>query len=173
LPSLLHPLSHYDLSAQVYKAELEEIQKLLSKLKKQLRDLKTTYRVLIPEGRMFKLNFTINAAETGHYEVYSREAIYALRDATGVISVSLGSCHCRSCYTMNGATETSRHNFTNNDPIAQYTSVENSYDTIYNHIHGLLAYVHIARVANCYTEFEYHDHNGLHTIEHHKTLVVW
>ena len=173
LPSLLHPLSHYDLAAQVYKGELEEVQKLLPLLAKHLIDLKSIYRVFIPQGRMFKLNFTINATDTGHYEIHSKETIYALRNAAGIITVSIGDCHCKTCYTMNGVTETSRYNFANTDPIAQYTSVENSYDTIYNHIHGLPAYAHIARVANCYTEFEYHDHNGMHTIEHHKTLVVW
>jgi energy-coupling factor transporter ATP-binding protein EcfA2 len=47
LPSLLHPLSHYDLSSQVYKIELEEIQVLLPQIITQLTELKTNYRVLI------------------------------------------------------------------------------------------------------------------------------
>lgn len=173
LPTLLHPLSHYQLSAQVYKVELENIQELIPKLEIQLKNLKSTYRVFIPQGRMFKLNFTINAADTGHYEIWSKETIYALRDSAGEITVSTGSCHCKTCYTVSGVTETSRHNFSNNDVLAQYISVADGYDKIYNHIHGIAAFSHITRVGNCLTEFAYQNENGNHSLEHHKGLVTW
>ena len=173
LPTLLHPLSHYQLSAQVYKAELEDIQELLPKLEKQLKDLKATYRVFLPQGRKFNLNFTINATDTGHYEIWSKETIYALRDVAGVVTLSFGSCHCKTCYNLSGANETARHNFSNNDVLAQYISVADSYDKIYNHIHGIVAYSHIARVGNYLTEFLYQNENGNHSLEHHKGLVAW
>jgi hypothetical protein len=173
LPSLLHPLSHYELSAQVYKVELEEIQRLLPKLDKQLKDLKATYRVFIPQGRMLKLNFTISATQTGHYEIYSKETIYALRNAGGIVTLSAGGCHCKTCYTMNGTTKVPGRDFGNNEAIAQYTSVQDGYDKIYNDIHARPTYSHIARAANCLTEFSYHNENGNHSLENHKGHVVW
>lgn len=173
LPTLLHPLSHYQLSAQVYKAELEGLLELIPKLEKQLKDLKATYRVFLPQGRKFNLAFTINATDTGYYEIWSKETIYALRDSAGVVTLSAGSCHCKTCYTLSGANETSRRNFNNNDIIAQYISVEDSYNKIYNHIHGIAVYAHIARVGNCLTEFAYQNENGNHSLEHHKGLVAW
>lgn len=173
LPSLLHPLSHYELSAQVYRAELEGIQELLLKLEKQLKVLKATYRVFIPEGRMFKLTFTINATTTRHYEIFSKETIYALRDAAGIVTLSNGNCHCKINYIMNGEIESGRVNFNKNDTSVQYLSVADSYDKIYNHIHGIAAYAHILKAGNYLTEFSYFNQGINQTFEHHKGLVTW
>ncbi len=173
LPSLLHPLSHYELSTQVYRAELERVEELIPKLEKQLSDLKLTYKVFIPKGRLIKLNFVISSTDTGYYDIYSKETIYILRDANGLISLSLGECHCKTCYKVSNASEISRTNFATTDAAAQYTSILDSYQSIYNFIHGQAGYEHIASAANPYTEFHYHDNSINQSLEQHILQVPW
>lgn len=173
LPSLLHPLSHYDLTAPVYRNELEEVQNLLPFLEKQLRNLKQALKIFIPSGRMFNLIFKISTDETGCYELYSKETIYALKDTAGNISISIGNCHCKTCYVINNGVEISRHNFHTTDKKVQYSSIENAYDTIYNHIHSISIYSHIPRVTNYLTEFTYKNETGLHSLEKYKSLLLF
>lgn len=173
LPTLLHPLSHYDLTAQVYKNELEEMQKLIPKLEKYLKGLKNKYRVFIPEGRKFQLLFPINANDTGIYEIQTKETLYLTQNAAGTVSVSLGKSHCRKCYTLSGGNMILGQTFSNNDPNMQYSSLLDCYDKIYNHIHGVPAYSHIPIAPNILTEFEYQDQTGKHSIEHRKNSLVW
>ena len=173
LPTLLHPLSHYDLSTQVYKTELEDVHKLISSLNLYLRSLQSQYRLFIPEGRRLLLNFIINATDTGYYEVFTKETLYLVKDVAGIINLSSGECHCKKCYTISGGNTINTHNFASTDELAQYTSFTNSYNKIYDHIHVIPAYAHIPRAANLLTEFQYQDNNGNHSIEHHKNSFVW
>lgn len=173
LPSLLHPLSHYDLGGQVYKAELEEIQKLLVLLSQEMQNLKSTYRVFIPEGKMFKLKFIISATETGYYNIYTKEAIFALRDITGVVSVSPGLCHSKETYNINAGVTIPGRRFANNDPLAQYDSINSAYDTIYNFIHAKPNYAHIPKVVNYLSQFDYDDGGTNDTLDNHLGNVNW
>ncbi|MBS4043510.1 MAG: AAA family ATPase [Chitinophagaceae bacterium] len=169
LHTLLHPLSHFNLTSPVYKVELIEIQKCLELLEPYLKSLVPNYRLFIPHSKMFKLRFIINATDTGYYEIFPKEAIYLLNDA-GTITLSEGECHCKTCYTLQGINEISRYNFNNTNPVAQYLSVANSYDVVYNHLHGQAAYSHIPRALNYSTEFELNDGTNWQPLN---TLMVW
>jgi len=169
LPTLLHPLSHYDLSAPIYKGELEIIQNHLFKLKKHLEDLKRMYRVFIPQGSKFTLKFIISITETGYYEISTTETIYLIRDNGGLISLSKGHCYSNTYYISTAGVNGPEMNF----PKKNYTSVEDSYEKIYAVISANPLYTHIPKIANCLTEFEFHNINGLHSIENHKTFIAW
>lgn len=169
LPTILHPLSHFNLSSPVYKGELLEVQNCLLQLEPYLRNIRPTYRVFIPEGRMVKLSFIINATDIGYYEIYTKETIFLINNGVA-LSLSSGNCHCRTCYILQGATELSRHNFNNTDPRAQYLSIENAYDVIYNHIHGNAAFAHIPKAATYTTEFEIGIANHWQSLS---SLMVW
>ncbi|MNF93219.1 hypothetical protein D3C85_532060 [compost metagenome] len=173
LPTLLHPLSHYELSTQVYKGELLRVEELLPKFAKQLIALKLTYKVFIPQGRMVKLNFIINATDTGYYEIYTKETIYILRSTVGVISLSLGDCHSKCSYTLSNGYEIARNNFSTNDNFVQYISISNSFDTIYNFIHSQPLYSHVIRASDPLTEFHYYNDGLSQTLDQHMAQVIW
>lgn len=153
LPTLLHPLSHFELSSPIYKVELVAIQILLSKLDTLLDSIAHNYRVFIPEGRMFKLNFTINATDTGHFEIYTQETIYLLRDGLGSINLSTGNCHSKTSYIISNGAEIERHNFSNSDSRAKYSSIINAYQNVTGYLLTLPRFHHIAIAANYATEF--------------------
>ena len=153
LPSLLHPLSHYDLSAPIYKAELKDIQNCIKELETYLISLKDTYHLFLTSGHMMKLNFTISAMNTGHYAIYLKEAIYILQDAGGLRSLSDGSCHCKSSFLVVNSVEQPASNYKNNDKKYHYSSVGNAYDSIHNFLLTQPSFSHIAKQADYTTEF--------------------
>jgi hypothetical protein len=119
---------------------------------------------------MFKLNFTINATDTGHYDIYAKETIYLLRGAGGAVRLSDGICHCKTCYTNTAAGRVHGKNFTNTDPTANFTSIENAYITIRNIVIGTAAYAHIPLAVNYATEFTIDGGAGWQQIS---ILMVW
>ena len=169
LPTLLHPLSHFNLASPVYKAELIDVENCLLKLEPYLIALKDNYRVLLPQGRMFKLNFTINATDTSYYEIYTKETIYLIRNA-GAVTLSSGVCHSKTCYSVSAGVRMHGKNFNNSDPAASYTSIENAYDSIYGYLITQLASVHIVRAAQYSTEFLIHNGTNWQPLN---TLIIW
>lgn len=170
LPPLLHPLSHYDLSSPVYKGELIEIEGILLKLNKQLTELKNQYKILIPSGRMLKLIFKISSTEKGFYEIFTKEAIYLLKDISGNLSISSGLCHCKCTYVLSNGAEISRHNFSNDDQRAKYFSIENAYDKIFSFISTQSQFNHIPRAALYTEEFEFSDNSVTKTLDKY---LIW
>jgi energy-coupling factor transporter ATP-binding protein EcfA2 len=173
LPTLLHPLSHYELSAPIYKIELLDISNCIQDLEKYLIQLKTNYRLLFTPGRMIKLNFTISATDTGHYEIFTKDAIYILRGTGISLSLSQGHCHCKTSYIVANTVEQPRNKYRNTDKKYQYTSLENGYDLIYAFIITQGAFAHIAKQANYSTEFTLQGAAGISTLEQHMNAFVW
>ncbi|WP_284653502.1 AAA family ATPase [Flavobacterium terrisoli] len=173
LPTLLHPLSHYELSTQVYKVELERVEHLIPLLQDQLLHINLNCKVFIPKGRSFTLKFSINGTDNGFYEIYSKETIYALRASNGALTLSVGGCHCKCSYRTSSGGEISRSNFSPAATFVQYISVLDSYETIYNHIHVQPEFSHIPIAINPLNEFEYYNDNTNQTLEQHLQQVIW
>jgi len=173
LPTLLHPLSHYDLSAPIYKIELLDISNCIQELEKYLIELKTNYRLLFTPGRMIKLNFTISATDTGHYEIFAKDAIYILRGTGIPLSLSQGHCHCKTSYIVANTVEQPRNKYRNTDKKYQYTSLENGYDLIHAFIITQGAFAHIAKQANYSTEYTLQGAAGISTLEQYMNAFVW
>ncbi|MEI7422597.1 MAG: AAA family ATPase [Prolixibacteraceae bacterium] len=173
LPTLLHPLSHYDLSAPIYKAELIDVQNCIKELEAYLVSLKDSYRLFLTPGHMVKLNFTISSTETGHYSIYPKEAIYILKAVGGLHSLSDGHCHCKSSFLIVNSVEQPGSSYKNNDKKYQYSSVSNAYDSIHNFLLTQAAYSHIAKQPNYATEFAANKGTGMEPLDVLIQNFIW
>ena len=173
LPTLLHPLSHFEITSNVYKAELVEIQQLLVKIEAQLSSIKDGYRLIIPQGRMVKLGFAIAANSTGYYDVFAKESVYLLRDSGGRLTLSKAQCHSKATYIVTNGVEVSRQKFANGDPAKDYSSIENAYDVIYRFINAQAQYSHIAKAATYKTEFTFVDKGISQSLDGWMNSIQW
>lgn len=174
LPTLLHPLSHYNLSSPIYKAELMDIRNCIKELEKYLMALKDTYRLfLTPGGPIVKLNFTISATLTRHYGIFANEAIYILQNTSGLRSLSTGHCHCKISFNIVNTVTEQNTKYNNNDPNFQYTSLNNAYDSIHSFLLTQPMFAHIAKQPNYTTEFTSDKGAGIETLDVLIHNFVW
>ena len=170
LPTLMHPLSHYDLSAPVYKGELIRLQTLLEELPTFLAELAKRVRVLIPEGRDIKLIFVPTPNLSGVYKINLLETIYLVNDGGGATHLSKARCRTETCYDMANGVKEHPYSPRADDNTFQYESLNDAYTKIYNFIVAQPNFMGIQRSVNYSTEFEYAQDQNLVRLN---TLMIW
>jgi len=172
LSTLLHPLSHHQISSPVYKGELMVIQREIPKLQQQLKliDHTTNFKVMLEFKKHLKLTFNINAA-VGHfiyYELVSEENL--LKKLNGAALPTLSTCRCRTvkCYGENAGAPLPQFSPGKDDVRFHYLSLENAY----NVIHAFLVNLNgpFPREANYLDAIEYHDGTNWQPLNN---LRVW
>src|SRR5690606_30207034 len=106
LSSLLHPLSHHEITSPVYIGELLIIENSFQKLKGQLSALGTpnNYKCCLEQGKRLKMTFEINAV-TNHYSFYELVLKSPLTmKRNGALTPIISKVHCVAdkCYGHNG-----------------------------------------------------------------------
>ena len=144
LPILLHPLSHYEVTSQVYKGELLQVEHLIPKLTDKLEtlDIKNRYKCSVIEGRtLIRIKYTIDAS-VGHfsyYELRTIEPITLIDNPSGIPSISGVHCYTVKCWGENNGARVSnsRKEFNRNEK----NSPEHNHDSLldaYNKIHSYI-----------------------------------
>lgn len=154
LPTLLHPLSHFNLSAPVYKGELLKIQTLLHEIELFINDIKNNCKLLFPTNRKFNLIFNISPAEKGVYEIFTNEPIYIQKQTNGTLKLSDSACHAKKTYLVKDSMSIPGKNFKSDDISVQYFSLEDAYTRIFQFIAAQSKYSHIQREADYINAFE-------------------
>ncbi|KYG81369.1 recombinational DNA repair ATPase RecF [Roseivirga ehrenbergii] len=174
LHSLLHPLSHNNLSSPIYKAELIDLQRVLPSLESHLISLSHQYRLFISVNEKYDLTFQVNPSHTGHFKLRAEENHYLYKDTNGAIQVSSGKCRCVVSYdTINGV-KTQVRTHTANDVNFNYNSFLGSYNTIHAYLIAQPATAHLIAVVNPLTELAYTPRGGNQTtIEDYKNSLAW
>lgn len=127
LPTILHPLSHHEITAPIYKTDLVAIQGYIIALENYLFSLNiiTEYICCLEANQNLKYTFIVDAA-TNHicyYELKTKETL--LKDSSNRLSKVY--CVAEKYYGHNGSTPY---------PVKfistfNYSSLENAYDTIH------------------------------------------
>jgi hypothetical protein len=160
LHNLLHPLSHHDISAPIYKAELLILEESYIRLKLQLiaMNISVGYKCGLEGGNKLKIIFKVDLT-TNHYcvyEIHLKEPIVLHRVPDGTIVISLSKCYTTKCYGSKNGLPLSAYNPDKNNPLFNYTSLENSVDTIHNYLIGYTG-ITFPKPTNFLNEFEYHN----------------
>lgn len=173
LSTLLHPLSHHEITSPVYRGELTIIENSFLKLKEQLKqlDIPNNYKCCLVQGTRLKMTFEISAA-TNHYSFYELilKAPLTMK-FNGTLAPILSKVHCVAdkCYGHNGATPYPSFNPDKKNANFNYESLQNAYQRIHTYLTGT-AIGGFPMAANYLTTIEYHDGNNWQLITN---KIVW
>ena len=134
LHPLIHPLSHHEEEAQVYRNDLLEIEVAYNELYRQVMDFGHHCRLL--NGKHSKLEIRYVTADQSYwvcYEILLEDNLWLFKDASG--TSHLTDCPCRAIHLEDGSNGTKRGTFTPNptDARFQYTSLDDALHKTYDH----------------------------------------
>lgn len=181
LPSLLHPLSHHEITSPIYKGELLQIENLIPKFLSDLKalDCSTKLKCSPLEGRTeLKIKFTINNV-TGHFSFYhlrTNEPMLLKSDGNGTVRISATKCFIEKCYGENNGVEIahSRRNFSNNEkahPFNNFNSILEAYDILHSRMIQIPAIGNFPKDANYLDAIHYLDQLG--DYQPINNIIVW
>jgi len=170
LPTILHPLSHFNLSSPIYKKELLQIQNTLFQLSEYFHMLKTNFRLYIPQSQILKLKFTLGESDYVCYEIFCEEVVYLVNVPNHPLRFSIGKCRLKSTYRLTNTISSNPYVFNKNDTQFHYFSLNDAYEKLYTYIIGLPGLSNTTKVENYLTEFEINTKEGDKTLD---TLLVW
>lgn len=181
LSSILHPLSHHEITSPVYRGELVIIENLIPKLITELKalDIRTNFKCSVLEGRnKIKIRFVIDAA-TGHYSIYElriTEPLVLKFNAAGAPTILDVHCFAEKCWGENngaviaGAGKT----FSKEErelPRYNFNSIQDAYDRLHAFMITIPAIGVFAKSANYLDDIEYLDQQG--NYQPITNVIVW
>lgn len=93
LHTLIHPLSHYEEEAQIYRNELLEVEKAISKLMIQIERLPRKCRLLVGQGNRLEIKYnTADDSYKSEYYVILDDNIWIYKDLAGNVHFVGGKC---------------------------------------------------------------------------------
>jgi hypothetical protein len=132
LPSLLHPLSHFNLSSPIYRKELQAVQDLLPQIRNLLNDVKLFCNPKFHHGHSLKVNIVISPSLTHRYIIKPLEMIYLIDIPGHSKRFSIGKCYCsRMCQVDQHGVESNGKSLSVNLPDFQYESIEDCYNRLF------------------------------------------
>jgi energy-coupling factor transporter ATP-binding protein EcfA2 len=147
LPTLLHPLSHFELNAPVYKGELEEAVEILLALKQQFENDTLRFKTVLPPQRIF-LTFQHPNGDWDRCEIDFDRPIYAVRDEAGQTLINYPAC-------VHKKSKTKRGDDTNGGNVnIGYQTFEVAYQTILTNINSSLGPTPIPMATSILEEFK-------------------
>ena len=160
LHNLLHPLSHHEISAPIYKSELLILETSIALFKSQLiaLDISSNYKCGLEGGNKLKVNFIVDVTKNYYctYEIHLKEPIVLQYDLAGAVVISLSRCYTTKCYGSKEGAPLSAYNPDKNNPLFNYISLENSFDIIHNYLVGYTG-INFPKPTNFLNEFDYHN----------------
>lgn len=170
LSSLLHPLSHHEITSPVYRGELVIIENLIPKLIAELKalDIQSNYKCSVLEGRnKIRIKFIIDAV-TGYFSLYElriTEPLVLKYNAAGS-PLPLGvNCFAEKCWGENngavigGAGKT----FSKEErelPQYNFNSMQDAYDRLHAFVITIPAIGNFPKSVNYLDAIEYLDQQG-------------
>jgi energy-coupling factor transporter ATP-binding protein EcfA2 len=181
LPSLLHPLSHHEITSPVYRGELQVIESLIPKFLAELKELDIPNKVkcsLLESRTRLRIKYTIDNA-TGHFSFYYLRIVEPLllsRNSIGNISISLTKCFTEGCYGENNGIEVphSRKNFSDDQkshPDNNFNSIWEAYDRIHSRIIQFPIIGNFPQDANYLDAIDFLDQQGVY--QSLNNVIVW
>lgn len=181
LSSILHPLSHHEITSPVYRGELVIIENLIPKLIAELKalDIPTNFKCSDLEGRnKIKIRFVIDAT-TGHYSIYElriTEPLVLQFNAAGAPSILDVHCFAEKCWGENNGAVIAGAGKTfskeeRESAAYNFNSMQDAYDRLHAFMIKIPAIGVFAKTANYLDDIEYLDQQG--NYQPISNAIVW
>jgi len=155
LPTLLHPLSHFNVSSPIYKKELLEVQNLLIEIKDYLVHTVSICSPILHANHLLVLNIPISLALTNRYKFRPREMVYVISEPGQAKRVSHGHCYCcHMCEVGHDGSEKNGKDFSATIDKFQYKSIGDAYEQMFNF--NVVQHQHLVKSLNFTNDFSVH-----------------
>lgn len=181
LPTLLHPLSHHEISAPIYKGELLRIETLIQLWTNELKglDIKTKYRATILKDKsIIQIKYILNAPTNKHFYFIIKltETLVLINDGANNLSISAAKNTLQERWgeENNVKQPNAKHSYTKIEkklPKNNFISIKDAYDKIYNEVLQLPGMIAFPPATNYLNDIEYLDVNGVY--QPLNNLIVW
>lgn len=133
ITALLHPLSHHEIKAPIYKRELQIAQNKLPLLKDQLIaiDHNTNIKCMLGLKKPLRIKFTFSAVHFCYYELLTEENLLKRNNVAALPTPLLCKCRVSQTIEHNGAIVTGPISIPATSIRFHYYSLQNAYDTIH------------------------------------------
>lgn len=134
LHPLLHPLSHFEEEAQIYRSELIGVEKAIMGLYGQVNSLPKKIKLLVGRGDVLEIHYdTTDGRYKGRYYVKLEDNIWLYKDAAGNPKFTV--CKCRAIYLEGTENGTKLPPFRPTDSMSQfmYNSLDDALQKIYDY----------------------------------------
>lgn len=145
LHTLIHPLSHYNEEAQVYRTELIEIEKAIDFLSSQFKRVLNKCQILIGKGNTLIIHYNVaDGSYKSKYHVIFEENIWIYKDITGVPKIT--DSKCRTIYMEGEENGESLKSYHPQKTMSQfnYSSLDDAIQKIYEHEKNVLHHAVVA-----------------------------
>lgn len=121
LHPLIHPLSHYEEEAQVYRSELMAVEEAISDLYNQIGNLNKKGRILIGRNNIVEIRYeTVDKSYQSKYKIQFDDNLWLYKDKNR--DIHLTKCNCK-CVLMEGKLNgTSLASFKPNKRMSSYNN---------------------------------------------------
>jgi hypothetical protein len=137
LHSLIHPLSHYEEEAQIYRNELVEVEDAISGLKIQIESLSQRCQLLTARGNKLDIEYkTADGSYQASYSVLLDDNIWIYKDLTGNSHITGGECKMKYMTALKNGTQLKPFAPNNKMEIYNqfcYESLDDALQKIYEH----------------------------------------
>ena len=95
LHPLIHPLSHYEEEAQIYRRELLAVEEAIDRLYTQVVDYQKRCKLLLGKGNKVEIHYcTADGSYRTQYHILFDDNVWAFKDENGVGYFTKAACHC-------------------------------------------------------------------------------
>lgn len=135
LHPLIHPLSHYEEDAQIYRSELLSVEDAIMGLHEQIAELPHKCHIMLGRGNKVEIHYdTADGSYTSKYQVIMDDNLWLYKDDAGIVHFTNCPCHCVHLEgVLNGKplTPFSPNKKKNNFSSFCYTSLDDALQKIY------------------------------------------
>jgi len=180
LPTLLHPLSHHEISSPIYKGELQTIEKRIQLCAIELKSLNIPikYKASLLTGKnILQIKYVLNTTTNKHFYflIKTSETLVIINEG-GQVRCSKVHCILQERWgEENGQKQpVAKHSYTKIEKKAasnNFNSLQDSYDKIYDVIINLPGVTPFPKSQNYLDVIEYLDHQGRY--QPINTIIVW
>ncbi|EOR93875.1 hypothetical protein ADIARSV_3012 [Arcticibacter svalbardensis MN12-7] len=159
LHALLHPLSHFEISSPIYKAELILIEGNYSRLKELLIDMQISenYRCCLEQGTRIRMTIAIDSTSNhfAYYDLIIKDSITIQYVAESTPIMCSCRCYTERCSGVNGTKQYVTFNPKKTDPTFNYDSLEIAYNKVHEYLCSV--YTPFPKLLNYIDSMEYHE----------------
>lgn len=170
LKTLLHPLSHFELSTPIYKGELLRIEDCLINLKSFLSEIKVTYKPVGAPLKKMRLNFQVAPGFQRQYAIGTIPVLYVVKLVGGALVFS--NCDNFAAHVKdddNGTISSSVLDY-KGDPKYQFSTLADTCQKRFIADTAIARYSATTPIADYIDNFQFMDGTAWHPL---RNLLIW